>query len=188
MRRYLIALLLGLTALTAAACGDDSDDGGVASADGTATASEDTEGGDGGGENDAFAQALEYSQCMRDNGVPEFPDPEQQGEGGISLGLTDGIDPDSQEFKDAEAACEDLRPQPNGGDEIDPEVYEALVEYSECMRENGIEEFPDPEPGGGIIMNGDMGFDPQSEEFQAAEAACADLRPEGPGPENSEDE
>ncbi|MEU5871678.1 hypothetical protein AB0A73_08965 [Glycomyces sp. NPDC047369] len=182
MRRYLIALLLGLTALTAAACGDETDDGGVASADGDATESA---AADAGGEDlDPFDQALEYSQCMRDNGVPEFPDPEQNGEGGMSLGLPEGLDPESQEFKDAEAACEDLRPQPNGGEDIDPEVYEQLVEYSECMRENGIENFPDPEPGGGIMMNGDMGFDPQSQEFQDADAACSDLRPEGPGAQN----
>ena len=36
----------------------------------------------------------------------------------------------------------------------------------------------------------DMGFDTQSEEFQAAEETCQDLRPErGEGPQNdSEDE
>lgn len=180
MRRYLIALLLCLTALTAAACGDDADDGGVASADGDAT--ESASDGDGGDEDlSGFEEALAYSQCMRDNGVPEFPDPEQQGEGGVSLGLPEGMDPESQEFKDAEAACEDMRPGPDENATIDPEIYEKLVEYSECMRENGVENFPDPEPGGGIIMNGDMGFDPQSQEFQDAEAACADLRPEGPG-------
>ncbi|NUQ89107.1 hypothetical protein [Glycomyces sp. MUSA5-2] len=179
MRRYLIALLLCLTALTAAACGDDADDGGVASADGDATESAD----DGGGDEDlsGFEEALAYSQCMRDNGVPEFPDPEQQGEGGVSLGLPEGIDPESQEFKDAEAACEDMQPGPDENATIDPEIYEKLVEYSECMRENGVENFPDPEPGGGIMVSPDMGFDPQSQEFQDAEAACADLRPEGPG-------
>ncbi|GAA1689440.1 hypothetical protein GCM10009830_41320 [Glycomyces endophyticus] len=188
MRRYLIALLLGLTALSAAACGDDADDGGVASADGDATESASAEGQDEG--LDGFEGALAYSECMRDNGIAEFPDPEQNDGGGISLGLPEGMDPESQEFKDAEKACEDLRPGPGDDETIDPEVYAKLLEYSDCMRENGIENYPDPEPNGGIIMNGDMGFDPQSQEFQDAEAACADLRPDGPGgPENdSEDE
>ncbi|SDD49680.1 hypothetical protein [Glycomyces harbinensis] len=182
MRRYKIALLLGLMALTASACGSDDGDGGVASADGDATESASEEGED----LDGFEEALAYSECMRDNGIADFPDPEEQGEGGISLGLPEGMDPESEEFKAAEEACEDMQPGPDENATIDPEVYQALVEYSECMRENGIAEFPDPTEGGGIIMNGDMGFDPQSEEFQAAEEACADLRPEGrgEGPEN----
>ncbi|RRR99336.1 hypothetical protein [Glycomyces terrestris] len=190
MRRYLIALLLGLAALSAAACGDDGGDGGVASVDGDATASEDT-GGDDAGSEDAFEQALAYSECMRDNGVPEFPDPEQNEGGGISLGLNEDVDPESEEFKAAEEACEDQRPQPNGGEDLDPEVYEALLAYSECMRENGVPGFPDPEPNGGIMMNSDeLGVDPQGEEMQAAQEACQDLAPQGPGgPQNdSEDE
>ena len=141
MRRYTIALLLGLLALSAAACGDGDDDGGgVASAGGDASASAD-EGGEGGGDEgmDGFEEALAYSQCMRDNGIADFPDPQQQGEGGISMRLPEGIDPENEEFKAAEEACEDLRPGPEEGATTDPEVYEALLEYSACMRENGIE-------------------------------------------------
>ncbi|GAA2268438.1 hypothetical protein GCM10009853_022160 [Glycomyces scopariae] len=188
MRRYLIALLLGLSALSAAACGDDADDGGVASVDGaTESASDDS--GDGGEDLDPFEEALAYSDCMRENGVPDFPDPEQGEGGGITLGLPEGMNAETEEFKAAEAACEDMRPGPDGGEDADPEVYAQLLEYSECMRENGITEFPDPQPGGGIMMDPNMGFDPQSQEFQDADAACADLRPERGGPQNdSEDE
>ncbi len=182
MRRYMIALLLGLLALSATACGADPDDNGVASVNGGATesAAEEGEGLDG------FEEALAYSECMRENGITDFPDPEKQGQGGISLGLPDGMDPESEEFKAASAACEDLQPGPDGNETMDPEAYEARLEYSECMRTNGITEFPDPEPGGGIIMSPDMGFDTQSDEFQAAEEACEDLRPELSG--NPEDE
>lgn len=186
MRRYKIALILGLMALSAAACGNDDDTGGVASVDGDASESA----AEGDGEDlDGFEEALAYSECMRDNGVPDFPDPEEQGEGGISLGLPEGMDPESEEFKAAAEACEDLQPGPDENATIDPEVYEALVEYSECMRENGIADFPDPTEGGGIMMNGDdMSFDPQSEEFQAAQEACEDVAPDGGPMNNSEDE
>lgn len=182
MRRYTIALLMGLLALSAAACSDSNDDdGGVASVDGSATesASEDE-----GEELDGFEEALAYSECMRDNGVPDFPDPEQNGKGGVGLSLPEGMDPKDEEFKAAEEACEDLMPGPGEGETLDPEVYEELLDYSECMRENGVEGFPDPEPNGGIMMNDDMGFDPQSEEFQAADEACAELRPDGGEPGN----
>jgi hypothetical protein len=176
MRRHTIALLLGLLALSAAACSDSGDGGGVASADGATT---ETAEGDGGGEElDGFEEALAYAECMRENGVDEFPDPQGDGGGGMRLELPEGTDPESEEFQAAEDACEDLQPGPEEGATIDPEIYEALLEYAACMRENGIEAFPDPEPNGGIMMNGDMGVDPESEEFQAADAACADLRPE----------
>ena len=188
MRRYTIALLLGLLALSAAACSDDKDDDvGVASVDGTATESAADDGG-GGEELDGFEEALAYSECMRDNGITDFPDPERNGEGGIGLSLPEGTDPEDEDFKAAEDACKDLMPGPEEGATIDPDMYDALLEYSECMRENGITAFPDPEPNGGIIMNGDMGFDPQSEEFQAADEACADLRPERGGEPGTDSE
>jgi hypothetical protein len=187
MRRYTIALLLGLLALSAVACGDDADDGGVASVEGDATESADDD--DGGGDPEDFEEkALAYSECMRDNGIEEFPDPAID-EGHMGMSLPEGIDPESEEFKAAEEACEDLRPGPDENATIDPEIYAELLEYTECMRENGVEDFPDPNPNGGIVMSGDN-LDPESEEFQAAEEACKDLGPDrGEGPlTNSEEE
>jgi hypothetical protein len=52
-----------------------------------------------------------YAQCMRDNGVPNFPDPN----GGEMLLNRDEIDIESPEFKAAQAACESLRPQITAG-------------------------------------------------------------------------
>jgi hypothetical protein len=56
-----------------------------------------------------------FSQCMRENGYPNFPDP--QPEGGIRIGSDDGvdIDPNSQKWNDAQAKCEKFMPVPNGG-------------------------------------------------------------------------
>ncbi len=62
----------------------------------------------------------------------------------------------------------------------DPE--EALLEFTECMRENGID-MPDPvirgfdgSGGGGVVDEAQPGdpfeFDPNSDEFRAAEEAC----------------
>ncbi|WP_035739050.1 hypothetical protein [Glycomyces arizonensis] len=174
--RVKTALALGpILLLFAAGCGDGDDGDGVASADG-ATASASADGGEAGPE-DAFDQALAYSECMRENGVEDFPDPEQQEGGGMSLSLPKGIDPDDEVFKAAEEACEEYMPGPGEGEGIDPDIYEALVEYAECMRENGVEDFPDPEPGGGIRFSEELG---QDGDFAAAEEACKDLRPEGP--------
>jgi hypothetical protein len=57
-------------------------------------------------------EALDYAACMRENGVPKFPDPRASG-GGIEwgeLGARVGVDPESPQFKAAEDACEDLAP------------------------------------------------------------------------------
>jgi hypothetical protein len=52
-----------------------------------------------------------YSACMRDNGVPGFPDP---GPDGLSLAGT-GLDPQSAEFQAAREACKDLMPPQGAG-------------------------------------------------------------------------
>jgi hypothetical protein len=64
----------------------------------------------------ALQEALKYSACMRRNGVPKFPDPKSNAEGGIDVtaGGSD-FDPSSPQFKAAEKACKELAPGANGG-------------------------------------------------------------------------
>jgi hypothetical protein len=70
---------------------------------------------------------------------------------------------------------------PNGGENkpISPEDQRKAQEYSQCMRDNGVPKFPDPEPGGGIAIEGGPGLDPNSPEFKAAEEKCKTLLPGG---------
>jgi hypothetical protein len=45
-----------------------------------------------------------------------------------------------------------------------------MLAHAKCMRDNGVEAFPDPDPDkGGIRINGDIANDP---EFQAAQKVC----------------
>ena len=67
----------------------------------------------------AREQALQYSQCMRSHGLPDFPDP-QFSSGGISIGGGEGqkgagLDPNSATFQAAQQACESLMPGFGGG-------------------------------------------------------------------------
>jgi hypothetical protein len=59
---------------------------------------------------------------------------------------------------------------PSGGDPMD-----AALAYARCMRENGISDFPDPQPGGGPIQV--PGSDWNSPQFNAADDACKSLLP-----------
>lgn len=75
-----------------------------------------------------------------------------------------------------------------GGDQNDPpgatpnpaelqELQKKLPEYATCMRENGVEDFPDPGADGIIQYYGD----PDPLEFKSASEKCDDLLPEDRG-------
>jgi hypothetical protein len=66
----------------------------------------------------AQEDALEFSQCMRSHGVPNFPDPTfSDGATKMTLkaGGPNGIDPNSPRFRAAQKTCQSLRPGPHGG-------------------------------------------------------------------------
>ncbi|MFB6518126.1 hypothetical protein [Streptomyces sp. NPDC056401] len=58
--------------------------------------------------------SLAYSKCMRENGVPKFPDP--NAEGGLDLnGETLGVDPRGPVFKAADKTCQPILEKVAGG-------------------------------------------------------------------------
>ena len=171
-----IALVL---ALTLAACGSGDDDGGVATIGGGDAAS----GSSASPSVDPEDALAEFAECMRENGIEDFPDPQIDEDGGIQIGTGGGdgeppTEEDRQAIDDAMAACEDLLPQGEGLGQISEEdqaaAQDAAIEFAECMREHGIEEFPDPEfsDDGGILQQIGEGVDPDSDEFREADDAC----------------
>jgi hypothetical protein len=69
----------------------------------------------GGEPEKANAEDLEklqaYAKCMRDHGLPKFPDPDSDG----GPGHMEGIDSKSSEFKAADEKCAHLMPGGGGG-------------------------------------------------------------------------
>jgi hypothetical protein len=132
-----------------------------------------------------FEQALDYSRCMRSNGVSDFPDP-QQDNGRVRLTPGD-VDSDSAGFRKAQEACRDKMPQGQGGGAGGRLDSAKVAEWAKCLRENGLPKLPDPEIDGGNMM-----IDPQAAgiepgEFEKAQQACQDKYPGGgvmlgPGP------
>jgi hypothetical protein len=148
---------------------------------------------------------LAFAQCMRDHGV-DMEDP-PFGEGGRVLmrGLADGgVDALGEAFQAAQQACgsflEAMRADLDPAEEA--ERLEEMLAMAQCMRDHGIEGFPDPviAPGGGLqrFRGGDgpsgvdeLPFDPFSEEFAAAREACVaelgiETRLGGPAPNGGE--
>ena len=95
-----------------------------------------------------MTKAVKFAECMRDNGVSEFPDPDASGELTID-GVVNGssLDPSSAAWKQAISACKDLEPPGFTGTKATPQQRSARLEFAQCVRDNGVKDFPDPDPG-----------------------------------------
>jgi hypothetical protein len=101
--------------------------------------------GDSGNANALRAQAVKFAQCMRDTGVREFPDPDASGTLTIeTIANGTSIDTDSPAFQRAITACKDLEPAGFTGFARTPEQQQAALKFAECIRDNGVTDFPDP--------------------------------------------
>ena len=122
---------------------------------------------------------LDFAQCMREEGI-NFPDPTFDIDGNPQF---DNLEIENEEeFESAFENCEDiLRNALPEQFDLDPEVEAALVdaslEFSQCMRDQGID-FPDPKPGEfGFFAFRDADIDFSSEAVQEAFEIC---QPENP--------
>jgi hypothetical protein len=115
---------------------------------GTASCSTRPAGGGGStnaGNANAHAQALRFAECMRSNGAREFPDPDASGTFTIeTIANGTSIDTDSPAFQQAITACTDLEPAGFTGIARNPEQQAAALRFAQCIRDNGVKDFPDP--------------------------------------------
>jgi hypothetical protein len=109
---------------------------------------------------------LDYAQCLRDHGVNvEDPAPGE----GIQLKLEGG----RHQADAALEACKDLAPPPPPGGDVDEgEERQDMLDYAQCMRDNGVEHFADPKPGEGIDIGPSVVEDP---DYETAKQACGEI-------------
>ncbi|MGW0805727.1 hypothetical protein [Nonomuraea sp. NPDC002799] len=112
---------------------------------------------------DPHEKALKFAQCMRENGIDmEDPEPGK----GVLLKLDKN---GSKETMDkAQEACKQYAPSGKLAGGGDPKMAENLRKVAQCMRDNGVEGYPDPE-GGGVRITAEIGEDP---DFKAAQEKC----------------
>jgi hypothetical protein len=97
-------------------------------------------------------KAMKFAQCMRDNGVSEFPDPDPSGE--LTLdGVLNGtsLDPNTAAWKRAISTCKDLQPPGFTGHKRSAAEQKAALKFAQCVRDNGVKDFPDPTPDAPMI-------------------------------------
>jgi hypothetical protein len=132
---------------------------------------------------------LAYSDCMRSHGVPNFPDPTPGG-GIPPISANSGINPFSPAFKAAQTACGKLiaggQPAPVSA-ATKAATLARWLRISECMRQHGIQDFPDPtysmppsnpdaysfiSDQNGIVVTLPATTNPNSPTFTQAATAC----------------
>jgi hypothetical protein len=128
-------------------------------------------------------QAVAYSQCMRSNGIADFPDPiESSGRVGFSIVTggngTGAVDVSSPQYQSASTVCE----KKTGWGQVSPAALQQFlvgaVSYAECMRSHGITNYPDPIEHSTYVQNGPTpgdGIDQNSPQYLAARKACQQL-------------
>jgi hypothetical protein len=167
-----MAVVLTSVALLAVACSSSDEPSKTVASVPSAKGSQ-TDTAKGGGKADPVA----YAKCMRENGLPDFPDPKSGGR----MQLPAGIDPNSPEFRKADSSCKKYLPTNGGQQGVSPDQGWPAAEklkYAKCMRENGVPKFPDPASNGGFLFKQGDAIDPESPQFKSAEKACSKYQPQ----------
>ena len=112
---------------------------------------------------------LAFAQCMRENGV-EMSDPDPAT--GIPV-LGESVDRSSAAVQDAMTACQDLLPA-GRREAASATDTDGLLAFAQCVRENGLPDFPDPQPGSGGAFAA-AGVDRSDPVFQQAAQVCSPL-------------
>ena len=132
-----VTVVVALVAITAGC-------GGTRSGGEKAAASEGLTGAASGAAS-ARARVVKFAECMRRNGVSAFPDPDAAGALTIdAVANGSSVDTSSASFKHALGACKGLEPSGFTGHQRTPQEQKAALEFAQCVRDNGVRDFPDP--------------------------------------------
>jgi hypothetical protein len=118
-----------------------------------------------------YQTALAYSNCMRAQGEPGFPDPDSQGN--IDQTLTDQDLFHGLQYQTASKACRKLLPPspPESAAQQEKE-YQKALKFAVCMRSHGFPDFPDPTPVPYVGFDRPKSIDVHSPQFQSARQTC----------------
>ena len=93
----------------------------------------------------ARTKTVKFAECMRANGVGAFPDPDASGALTIdAVANGSSVDTSSAAFKHAVSTCKDLEPSGFTGHQRSPQEQKAALDFAQCIRDNGVRDFPDP--------------------------------------------
>jgi hypothetical protein len=115
-----------------------------------------------------------WAACMRSHGDPNQTDPTIGSDKVIQVTLPSGYDQGLGGGKNGNGCSTYMNAASNalrGGRPVEKPNQGALLKFSECMRANGIPDFPDPS-GGGLSLRRGGDLDPGNPAFQHAQKLC----------------
>jgi hypothetical protein len=134
-RRPLVALGLTASVVLISACGSSAPTG----TSGNNTAA-------------TIQKGVKFAECMRSNGVPKFPDPSASGQFTIDeVANGTSLDTSSPTFTQALGACKTLAPAGFVGSPRSTKQQAAALKFAQCIRANGVSDFPDPANGQPLV-------------------------------------
>jgi hypothetical protein len=144
-RRVWPLVALAMVALVSAGCGSNAtSDTGTASSSATAsTASRTSTAADK--KLTAHDKAVKFAECIRAHGVRDFPDPNEKNQFDYGVSVTPTV------WKRATTACKALQPPGTLSGKRTPKQQSAALRFAQCVRDNGVKDFPDPVNGEPLI-------------------------------------
>jgi hypothetical protein len=90
-------------------------------------------------------KGVKFAECMRSNGVGDFPDPNASGEFVYGVSVSPAV------FDKAVAACKALQPPGSLSGQRSPKQQSLALKFAQCVRNDGVNDFPDPVNGQPLI-------------------------------------
>jgi hypothetical protein len=98
---------------------------------------------------------LAFSNCMRSNGAPDFPDPQRFAGGNVKLTIHQ-LGASSPHLQTALSACDHLLPSGRSGSQETAQQQRTRLadelSFARCMRRHGVSRFPDPSAQGELTV------------------------------------
>jgi hypothetical protein len=129
--------LAGLVGLINAGCGSNpSSETGTATPSTTSSANRKLSARD---------KAVKFAECIRAHGVSDFPDPDEKNQFEYGVSVTPAV------WARATTACKDLQPPGTLSAKRTPKQQSASLRFAQCIRDNGVKDFPDPVNGEPVV-------------------------------------
>jgi hypothetical protein len=140
-------VLVALISLIGAGCGSNTPTGTAnGSADSGNRAGTANSGGAGGNTQATKREkAVKFAECVRAHGVPHFPDPDASGNFNFGVDVSEAV------FTAAVNACKALQPPGSLSGKRSTTQQSAALRFAQCVRVNGVPDFPDPVNGQPLI-------------------------------------
>jgi hypothetical protein len=90
-------------------------------------------------------KAVKFAECVRAHGVSDFPDPNAKNDFEYGVSVSPAV------WKKAIDACKELQPPGTLSSKRSTKQQSASLKFAQCIRENGVKDFPDPVNGQPLV-------------------------------------